>query len=247
MYPFDDEDDDGQVIDDGQQLNDDGQQQQQQAAAVNPADIAAIVAQTMQQYQQPAPQRAMTAEEAAEHFQVWNPDDGFVNGLNALSDETATPEQRRAIIAQMRDGMVNQSFRATELLLEQKMVELDRRYAPALQIAQEREAKKLMTSFENKYPALKGQATLVNSITAGLTQQGFKPKSTDEAFDRVAQVAEQILKGANPTFSLQQTGGNNGMPAMAGTNMGGHGGGFQTQTGAGAPAKRGGLASFYKK
>ena len=51
MYPFDDEEEDDQVIDDGQQLNDDGQQQQQQqAAAVNPADIAAIVAQTMQQY-----------------------------------------------------------------------------------------------------------------------------------------------------------------------------------------------------
>jgi hypothetical protein len=191
----------------------------------------------------------MTAEEAAQHFQVFNPDESFVNGLNALADPDATPADRRKIIDTLRDGLVNQSFRAAELLMEQKMAELDARYAPALQIAQREEAKQLQNAFVKKYPALKGQDQLVNSITAGLAQQGFKPKSADEAFDKVAQFAEQILQKVNPEFKLgtqKQGGGGNRTPSMAGTNMGGHSGGFQTVAGSQGPTKRGGLASFYK-
>jgi hypothetical protein len=261
MYPFDNEDDDDQIIEDGQQtdiIDDDQQQQQddvtqQQQQAIpqsfNPADIAQIVAATMQAHREPAAPRQMSAEEAAQHFQVFNPDESFVNGLNALADPDATPADRRKIIDTLRDGLVNQSFRAAELLMEQKMAELDQRYAPALQIAQREEAKQLQNAFVKKYPALKGQDQLVNSITAGLAQQGFKPKSADEAFDKVAQFAEQILQKVNPEFNLgtQKSGGGGRSPSMAGTNMGGHSGGFQTVRGDNTPQKRGGLASFYKK
>ena len=257
-YPFDDDQDDDQNIDDDpsqdiidnqQQLDNSQLQQQQQVApqSFNPADIAQIVAATMQAHQAPTQQRQMTAEEAAQHFQVFNPDEGFVNGLNALSDPDATPADRRKIIDTLRDGLVNQSFRATELLMEQKMAELDQRYAPALQIAQREEAKQLQNAFVKKYPELKGQDQLVNSITAGLAQQGFKPKSADEAFDKVAQFAEQILQKVNPEFNLgiPKSGGGGRTPSMAGTNMGGHSGGFQTQGGSGGPAKRGAIAPFF--
>lgn len=244
MYPFDNEEEEEDI--------DDNIEPQQPVAPVaptfNPADIAAIVTQTMAAHQVPQQPRAMTAEEAAEHFQVYNPDDSFVNGLNRLSAEDSTPEERRAIVAALRDGFVNQSFRASELLVEQRMQAMEQRFAPALALAQQQEAQALQASFETKYPSLKGQTELVNSITAGLAQQGFKPKSKDEAFDKVAELAGQILTKVNPEFKLRQGGGNNSMPSMAGTNMGGQGGGFQAQPqGQQAPAKRGGLASFYQK
>lgn len=254
MNAFNNEDED---IDDNfsQEDIDDPSQQQQtpvtpetpSAPAYNPADIAQIVAATMQAHAAPPQQRQMTPEEAAQHFQVFNPDESFVNGLNALADADASPEDRRKIINTLRDGLVNQSFRAAELLLEQKMAELDQRYAPALQIAQREEAKNLQDAFVKKYPALKGQDQLVNSITAGLAQQGFKPKSADEAFDKVAQFAEQILQKVNPEFKLgtPKSGGGGRTPSMAGTNMGGHSGGFQTQGGSQGPAKRGAIAPFF--
>lgn len=263
MNPFGEEDDDD--IDDqyqqdinedgldenGQPIIDDSQQQQQQPAAPSfkPEDIAALVAATMQANREPQAPKQMTAEEAAEHFQVFNPDDSFVNGLNKLADPEATPAERRAIVNQLRDGLVNQSFRAAELLLDQRLAQLDSRYAPVLAIAQKQEAAQLEKAFVGKYPALKGQTDLINSITAGLTAQGFKPKSPDEAFDKVAGIAESILKKVNPEFKLgtPKSGGGGRSPSMAGTNMGGHGGGFQTQgeRSNGQPPKRGAIAPFF--
>ncbi len=254
MYPFDDEEEE-EIVDPNLQQDDDNQQQNDDVeppapvapVALDAKAVAEIVSATINanRQQQAPPPRQMTAEEAAQHFQVFNPDDNFVNGLNALADENATPDDRRKIVNQLRDGLVNQSFRAAELLLEQKMQEMDQRYAPAVQYMQQREAKQLLKDFETTYPALKGQSELVNSITSSLSQQGFKPASKEAAFEKVAQVAEQILKKVNPEFNLGKKGGAGRAPSMAGTNMGGQTGGFQAAPGAKASGKRGGLAPFF--
>jgi hypothetical protein len=266
MNPYGDEDeDDGlenqqggdQQSDYGQ--NDDGSsgepddgQQQQTAPVQQPLDtatIASIVASTMQnfQQQQPQQQRQMTPEEAAAHFQVWNPEEKYVNDLNKLVDPSIPLGERQQLLAELRDGLVNQSFRATELLLEQRLQQIDQRYAPVLALAQKQEAKALQKDFEGRYPQLKGQEELVNSITAGLSAQGYRPKSKDEAFESVAKLAEGILKKVNPEFKLTaaQSGGGRRTPAMAGTNMGGQTGGFQQQAGKGSSGKRGGIAPFF--
>lgn len=253
---FDDEDDDDVIIDNNQNQNqsaDNNQSddnQQQDAAPTPPAidhdAIARTVASTMQSMQSPQPQQQFTPEEIAKHLQVWNPDEGFVNELNKLVDPEVPLDQRAKLLHQMRDGMVGQAFRGAELLVEQKVQELLQRVAPAVQYAQERESKKLMGEFEGKYPALKGQKELVDSITARLGATGFKPKSKDEAFEKVAQVAEQILKGVNPEFTLKPSGGSNGRPSMAGTNMGGQTGGFQSSQRTQSSGKRGGLASIFQ-
>lgn len=258
---FDDEDDDDLMDDDrivnqntddiedlDDESDDDDQQQQQQQTppAIDHNAIAQTVAATMQQFQQPQPPRQPTPEELAKHYQVWNPDPDFVNSMNKLVDPEVPLEERVKLLHSMRDGMVNQAFRGAELLLEQKMAEMQQQFAPAIQYAQERQSKALMKEFETRYPGLKGQGELVNSITARLGAQGFRPKSRDEAFEKVAEIAETILKGVNPEFKLKRKGGTNGMPPMAGTNMGGQRGGFQqapkTQQRSG---KRGGLASFF--
>jgi hypothetical protein len=166
--------------------------------------------------------------------------------MNKLVDPEVPLDERLKMLAQLRDGIVNQAFRGAELLVEQRLNEFQQQVAPAVKIAQERESKVLMKEFETKYPALKGQKELVDSITARLGAQGFRPKSKDEAFGKVAEVAETILKGVDPNFSLKSKGGSNGNPPMAGTGMGGQSGGFQQTRQQGASKKRGGLASFFQ-
>ncbi len=251
---YDEDDDDDILAQDDSQNNQEQnfqQEEQQQTPPITPPAIdheaiARTVASTMQSMQPAPQQRQYTPEELAQHLQVWNPEESFVNELNKLVDPEVPLAERAKLLHQMRDGMVGQSFRAAELLLEQKMAEIEQRYQPALKYATAQESKQLMREFETKYPTLKGQKELVDSITARLGAQGFRPKSKDEAFEKVATVAEQILKGVNPEFKLKTSGGNNGMPSMASTNMNGQTGGFQSGSGSNAPKKRGGLASIFQ-
>lgn len=228
---------------------------QQQAAPVAPAPpvidheaIAATVAATMQQQlaNQPQPQRQLTPEEIRQHYQVWDPDESFLNDFNNVVNSDATPDQKLKAFHTLRDGIMQQSFRASQLLVEQQLNAFRTEMAPALTYAEQQQAQTLVKKFETKYPALKGQGELVDSITSRLAAQGFKPKSQDEAFDKVAEVAEKILKGVNPEFTLKKNAGANGMPAMAGTNMGGFGGNATAPQARNAPAKRGALAKFFQ-
>lgn len=249
MNGFDDDDDIDDIDDISSGSQPASQQTQPQPAAPPAIDheaIAATVAQTMQQFQQQnVQQRQYTPEELAQHFQVWNPDDRFVNELNKLTDNEAPYEERVKLLHGMRDGIMQQAFRAAQLYVEQQMGSFKQEMAPALEYAQQQQAAKLMNEFHGKYPSLKGYEDLVDSITAKLSAQGFRPKSKDEAYDKVAQIAETILKKSNPSFVLGK-GGSQGKPPMAGTNMGGFaaagGGGEFNQ----APKRRGGLAKIFQ-
>lgn len=206
------------------------------------ATVTAVMAEQMRAN---APQRQFTPEETAAHFQVWNPDENFVKDFKAINDPDATPVQQLSAFHKMRDGIMQQAFRASQLLVEQQLGAFRQEMAPAVSYAQQVQATQVMEKFEKKYPALKGQNELVDSITSRLSSQGFKPKSQDEAFDKVAEVAEKILKGVNPEFTLKKSAG--ARPAMAETNMGGFGGNStmpqQRQANAG---KRGSLAKFFQ-
>lgn len=258
MHLFDTEDEDDDITDENfsqepevqteDQVEQEPQEQQapvaQQPHTIDHDAIARTVASTIQQYQQPAPERQFTPEEIAQHFQIWNPDERYVNDLNKLTDPEVPLAERQMLLAQMRDGMVAQAHRSAELLIEQKLSQFSQQVAPAVRLAEERAAKQAMKTFETKYPGLKGQSALVNAISAQLGAQGFKPKSQDEAFEKVAKTAESILKQSNPAFALKPAGAPNGMPAMAKTNMGGQTGGHQT-AGQKPAGKRGGLASIF--
>lgn len=243
---FDDDDTEDFLDDDQQQQQAAGQQQQQQQQqpAIDPAQIAASVAAELQRNQPAAQPRQMTPEEQAAHFQIWDPDDDLVNGLTALADPDATPEQRKKILTTMRDGIMQQSFRAAQLLVEQQMEQIRTQFNPVLQASQEQRAKKALKEIVTKYPGLAGQDELIGMVTGQLAQAGFKPSSREEAIERVAQVAGGILKKVNPEFELKSNGGVNGKPSMATGMMGGQTGSVkQTQQTSG---KRGQLASFFQ-
>jgi hypothetical protein len=244
MYDEDEDDLDLMDQDDNQQ----GEGQQTPApAAVDPAALAAQVAEQvtsqMQQFQPAAPQRELSPEEIRKHYQIWDPDDSFVNELNLIADPDATPAQRKKILENIRDGIMQQSFRATQLVAEQIRQELRAEFAPAHEFAQQRKAKAALKEMTTKYPGLEGQDELIGMVTSQLTQAGFKPKSRDEAFEKVAKTAEAILKKIDPTFELKTNGGVMKKPSMARVNMGGQGG--KTPQGGNTTERRGGLASIF--
>jgi len=191
-------------------------------------------------------QKQMTPQELAEHYAIWDPSEGFVNELNALSDTDATPAQKKKIVEQMRDGIMQQAFRAAQLVTQQELMKMRKELAPAVQYAQERQAKNVMKEFSTKYPALQGQTELVDAVIANLSQQNFTPKSKDEAYEKVATIAESILKKVDPKFSLKTAAAGGGKPSMARTNMSGVGGGGP-QRSASADEGRGKLASFWQQ
>ncbi len=248
MYDDDDDDDLDLMSQDGEDNQQGDGQQQQAPPAVDPAALASQVAEhvasQMQQFQQQAPARDLSPEEIKKHYQIWDPDDNFVNELNAIADPDATPGQRKKILESIRDGIMQQSFRATQLVAEQIRQELRAEFAPAHEFAQQRKAKAALKEMTTKYPGLEGQDELIGMVTSQLTQAGFKPKSRDEAFEKVAKTAEAILKKIDPTFELKTNGGVMKKPSMARVNMGGQGG-KTPQGGGNTTERRGGLASIF--
>ena len=246
---YDEDEDDIDDIDDNQQNQPAAGDGSTTPPAIDHAAIAQTVAQTMQQFQQTQnqnQQREYTPEELSKHFQIWNPDERFVNELNALNDPEAPIDQKLGVLHGLRDGIMQQAFRAAQLYMEQQMGQFKQQINPAIEMAQQRQSKQLMGEFHTRYPGLKGQEELVDSITARLSATGFKPKSKDEAFDKVATIAESVLKKANPQFALKKSEGVNGMPSMAGTNMGGFSTGNSGGGSRGSSNKRGGLAKIFQ-
>jgi len=250
--------DDDEIIDDSSNLNADGNvivkvpdddASTTKSPAFDPTSLATAVSEAVAtQLQahassQPAPQ--MTPQQLAEHYAIWDPNEGFINGLNALTDADATPAQKKKIFEDMRDGIMQQAFRASQLVVAQETQKMRAELAPAVQYAQQRQAKNVMKEFVTKYPALNGQTELVDAVIANLAQQNFKPKSKDEAYEKVAKIAEKILQGVNPQFSLKTSGGSGGKPGMASTNMGGVGGGGKPN--APVNGERGKLAAFWQR
>jgi len=125
------------------------------AAAAPPAitaeGIATAVATAMQAHQasiESAP-KEMTPEEKAAYLQVFDPNaDGFLDSfVSAITDAEATPEIRAKAIEHLRDGLVNQSVRGSQLLIDQRLNEFRREFAPVFEDSTKRQAEALWDQF----------------------------------------------------------------------------------------------------
>lgn len=211
--------------------------------------IAAAVQAGIQAHQsavESAP-KEMTPEERAAYLQIFDPNaDGFLDSFtSAITSEEATPEVRAKAIEHLRDGLVNQSIRGAQILIDQRMADMQARFAPLLQSAEVQKAEELWTAFATKHNDLKDHRELVDAVSVQLQAQGYKPASLDEAFTRAADVTRQMISKmtgkpvstpANPTAP-------NTMPRMSPTN---------TNTSAGNPPASGndtesGVASFFHR
>lgn len=193
------------------------------------AEIAAELAALQKASAPPEQPPKMTEQELAEYLQVYEPDASFADAFRtAIIDEEATAEDRLAALKGMRDGIVNQANRAAELMLEEKLNELEKKFAPATSYAQQAQAEQLWNDFAQEHPELKDQSEMVDMVATSLMSGGFKPKNKKELFDKVAEGVTGILQKTNPSFKAASPKSPSSMPSMAGSN-GTPGGGATTK------------------
>lgn len=204
-----------------------------------PQEIAEAVKHSLPQPEYQAPR--MTDEQLREHLQVWEPDARYVDAFRtAIVDEEATPEDRINAFNVMRDKMVNQAVRGAELLIEEKLRAFQQQVAPATQYAQQAQAEQAWNDFASAYPDLKDHHELVDMVSTNLMTAGYRPKTKDELYQKVAEGTVGLIQKFNPDFSLkgggqQQTKAPKApaqMPQMAGA-------GGTPQGGPGAPQEIG--------
>lgn len=185
--------------------------------------------------------KEMTPEERNEYLQVFDPNaDGFLDHfVAAITDSETTAEDRAKAIEHLRDGIANQSIRGAQLLIDTRVRELEAKFAPVLQRAEQQKAEELWNTFATKYPDLKEHRGLVDAVSIQLVQGGFIAKNLDEAFTRAAETTYTLLGKtvpvANNTAPTQ-------MPRMSQTNTSTAGGVTTPQ--ADNPI---GVASFFQK
>lgn len=197
-------------------------QQQQQAAPQPPSteEIARAVAQEMQQFQQQQVQQRsiddMTDAERAEYLQIFDPaQNEFDQRFAAALANEEDPTQRLKILGEFRDGIMNQATRAAEIMLEQRMVQMQQQMSPAIKFAQQQQSEALWSDFATKFPAFKEQRQLVDTVSMQLASTGYQPKTKDELFSKVAEMTTSILKNAGVTLPTQGSQAPTQMPGMS--------------------------------
>lgn len=186
--------------------------------AVDQNAIASAVASGIAAHQQAlqSQPKEMTAEQRAEYLQIYSINDGFLDAYHALNDPEATPETRRGVLEQFRDGVVNQALRGSEIFLDQRIEALRQEFAPTMHAQAHQQAEDVWSQFATKHPDLKDNRALVDTVSNQLYAAGFRGKDLDESFSRAASTTRSLLKLPEPLAANQSA--PNGMPRMNQTN-----------------------------
>lgn len=228
--------------DDSQQGGDDGQQQQQQAQvpsqpALDPNALADAIARGLRgaiPQQQPP---GMSDEDYDKRTSRYKASPELLQRILEHED----PAERVKALQELIDGSSTHAVVVSQLLYQQSLRQLEERFQPLMAQRQEQ----LMKSFENdiatKYPSLKGQTKILQTVVNELRSRGWQPKSDSEAVQTVASAMEALIKSVNPQFNLNGGGskGNSGMASMTA----GHGSG--ARSGGGSGGKKPGWAGVF--
>lgn len=242
---FDDEMDDSNLDDDDSQLDDDdggqtdqGEQvgqrngqpvrrQVQQQPALTPDQIAEAVARGVSAAPiQRQPEKLTEAEirRRTNYFEVKQ------EHVNAILDPNTPAEVKIKTLQTLLDGTVNHALTMSGMLMRKSF---DEEVQPIRQYVDARTRKENTDNFlrttVKKYPALKAHGRVVQSALTMLRQEGFQPKSYDEAVTRLAQLSESLIKSVSSEFSLRQQpvqrqNGSRLSPMLSGRGGGGSGG-----------------------
>ena len=102
----------------------------------------------------------------------------------------------------MRDGMAKQMATAMFYNNQQTMQFLSERLGPLFQDNATRQADAQKAAFYNKFAELKGHERLVDMVTENLINSGFKAKTIDEVYTKVADIVRETL---GPNAPQKQT------------------------------------------
>lgn len=150
----------------------------------------------------PAPVPKQGTPEYDELFGVWKPDESL---LHQLLGEESTPETRLKALAAMRDGISQQSNRTLGMAIKAIQEDYTKQFQEVQKhILEQREAA-LQNQFFERYPAFRGKEGLVALAKENLQKEGFSAKNPVELFDKLASVADGIIRMAGAPGLLGAT------------------------------------------
>lgn len=162
---------------------------------VDAAALAAQFGQVLSQHlpQQKQEQAPLSPEEAKKLLKVWEPDEKWLTDFDNL-------ESRKAAIAAMRDGVVQQAA----VLAQHYVQEMQAQLHPQLQAVQQFQAQQREQRFHSAHPALaKPEFTpIVQAVAQNLVQKGQRFNDEKSLFDAIANGVESVFKAHNPEFKL---------------------------------------------
>jgi len=192
-------------------------QQQQQAAPQNVIQFTPEqVAQMFAANQQVAPQtqqQQMSPEQMKEHFKTFDPDqtflENFATALQPNQEGKVDLDKVKNVVSQLRDGLIAQAFRLTELHTQQQVQQVTQQFTPMQQAYLKQQEQAVWGDFTKNYPALTPFKTLVDATAQQMAPSLAPQLSREQKFQLVAQAVESQIKAFNPGFVLSAPGQNN--------------------------------------
>lgn len=208
-------------------------------------DITAILKEVgVGQAPQAAPAAAqpeqLTEAEIARRFNLWQPDENFVNKL--LRSEN--PKDVVTALVEMRDNLAKQMSTIYDARLQQVLQNYhDQNIRDVQTFVAEQQAVKFREDFFKAHPDLSEHEQLVDAVAAKLAQNGFRGKNRKEVIDTYAKETKALLKTLLPQKPNEGQGAQRPQPQGSRKSMSTLiGGGHVTGRAGGAGKQEGPLA-----
>lgn len=206
---------------------------------LSPEQFQELLARVPQAPAQPQqPQRQYTMEDFNRTFNVMQIDDGMLQPFGF--DEERLPVARKAFEG-LRDGIVRQAMTMAEYYVQQRLQEVEKRYAPVERIATDYETERLKKEFFTAHPDLKGLDQLAIMVRDRFIQEGKTFPTKELALKAVAEgtraLAKQLSGGQQVAPAVGQQQQQQTTTGMSTVSAGGQGGvGSAQATGGKKPA-----------
>lgn len=211
---------------------------------MSPQDMAALARNLVPFLQAAAPQApaptapttvdpaTMSPEQRAEYFKTFNIDDdfarSFVTSLRPDESGNVNPTAVAKALGQLRDGLVAQAGRLSELMMERLEQQFGQRLAPIQTHYANAQRDAVWNEFTGAYPELKPFRELVDAKAVTLKNMGVPITSKEDFFRFVAEAVANDLKQVNANFRLGTAKQTQAAPAVSMTGTAMHG--SQTHT-----------------
>lgn len=175
----------------------------QSTVALDPASLQAI-AQAMGRAPDAPASAASEAQLTPQQLEeMFKPVRVTKQTLTALGFEEPTDEQVKGFQA-LSEQIAQHAIRTAHYLQQRQAQELTKSFEPLQQLYVEQQAQKAKDTFFAKYPALKSYDRYVALAAQSLSQTTptGQQKTDEQLMKEVADSTIELLKGANPDFSL---------------------------------------------
>lgn len=166
--------------------------------------IANIAAETASRVrQQPAPQQVpqLTQDDIDKQL-------GVVKITPEMCVELGLPAEAAPFLDKLQKGIVTNAVRMSDVIIQQKLADMQRGLAPHISFAQHQQQLVLEQQFREAHPDLKGYEPVVKDISDKLAKSGFRGTQA-QAFAKVAEETKKYLMGMgiDPSKQVENSNG----------------------------------------